>query len=180
MTICFNSAIYTGIKNDSSITWNNMDSAAAVLFGKTRQAVFALLFDQPGAWYYLREISRITGIAPGPLQHELTQLHKADLVVRLQDGNRVTYQANTAHPAFVDLRGLVSKTYGVSAQLTAAFAPHAARIVFAAIYGSLAKGTNHARSDVDLLIVGDANRTCRRSPRRSAHRPRSERQDFSP
>lgn len=132
-----------------------MDSAAAVLFGKTRQAVLALLFDQPGASYYLREMSRMCGIAPGPLQHELTQLHKADLVVRSQDGNRVTYQANTAHPAFSDLQGLVSKTCGVPAQLTAAFAPHVARIAFAAIYGSLAKGTNHAGSDVDLLIVGD-------------------------
>ena len=72
-----------------------MDSAAAVLFGKTRQAVLALLFDQPGASYYLRAMSRMSGIAPGPLQHELTHLHTADLVVRSQDGNRVTYQANT-------------------------------------------------------------------------------------
>jgi predicted nucleotidyltransferase len=132
-----------------------VDAAATVLFGKTRQAVLALLFDQTGQTYYLREMARLTGIAPGPLQHELGQLHKADLVIREQDGNRVTYRANTAHPAFADLQGLVSKTCGVPAQLTAAFAPHAARIAFAAIYGSLAKGTNHARSDVDLLIVGD-------------------------
>lgn len=132
-----------------------MDSAAAVLFGKTRQAVLTLLFDQLGAGYYLREISRLTGIAPGPLQQELTQLHKADLVIRQHDGNRVTYQANTAHPAFADLQGLISKTCGVSAQLAAVLSPHAGAIRFAAIYGSLAKGTNHARSDVDLLVVGD-------------------------
>lgn len=155
MKTCMNALECSIIENRCSNNWIDMDSAAAVLFGKTRQAVLTLLFDQPGAAYYLREISRITGIAPGPLQHELTQLHKADLVVRLQDGNRVTYQANTAHPVFADLQGLVSKTCGVPAQLTAAFAPHAARIAFAAIYGSLAKGTNHARSDVDLLIVGD-------------------------
>jgi predicted transcriptional regulator len=105
-----------------------MDSAAAVLFGKTRQAVLALLFDQPEQTYYLREMARRTGIAPGPLQHELSQLHKADLVIRLRDGNRVTYQANTAHPVFSDLQGLVSKTCGVPAQLIAALAPHATQI----------------------------------------------------
>ena len=33
-------------------------------------------------------------------------------------------------------------------------APHAKQIEFAAVYGSVAKGTDHARSDVDLLIVG--------------------------
>lgn len=155
MTTCLNSLMCSNIWNDSSHKWNIMDSAAAVLFGKTRQAVLALLFDQPGQTYYLREIARLTGIAPGPLQHELGQLHKADLLVREQDGNRVTYRANTAHPIFSDLQGLVSKTCGVPAQLSTALAPLAARIRFAAIYGSLAKGTNHARSDVDLLLVGD-------------------------
>lgn len=132
-----------------------MDSTAAVLFGKTRQAVLALLIDQPEKSYYLREMARYTGIAPGPLQQELAQLLKADLVIRQKDGNRVIYRANTAHPVFADLQGLVSKTCGVPAQLAAALAPHGARIAFAAIYGSLAKGTNHARSDIDLLVVGD-------------------------
>lgn len=132
-----------------------MDSVAAVLFGKTRQAVLALLFDQAEKSYYLREMARLTGIAPGPLQHELAQLHKADLVTRTQDGNRVAYRANVTHPAFADLQGLVGKTCGVPAQLAAALAPYLDQLSFAAIYGSLAKGTNHARSDVDLLVVGD-------------------------
>ncbi len=132
-----------------------MDATAAVLFGKTRQAVLTLLFEQPGRAYYLRELSRQTGISPGALQHELNRLLQADLVERARDGNRVTYRANTAHPVFADLQAIVHKTCGLPAQIKAALAPHAARIVFAAIYGSLAKGTDHARSDVDLLIVGD-------------------------
>lgn len=143
------------IRNNCSCIYNDMDSTAAILFGKTRQAVLALLFDTPDQSYYLREMARRTGIAPGPLQHELGQLLKADLVIRAKDGNRVTYRANSAHPVFADLQGLVSKTCGLPAQLTTALAPHAPNITFAAIYGSLAKGTSHARSDVDLLVVGD-------------------------
>jgi len=143
------------IRNDCSYYWINMEATAAVLFGKARQAVLTLLLEQSGQTFYLREMSRLTGIGPGPLQHELGQLQKADLVVRSQDGNRVSYQANTAHPAFADLQSLVSKTCGLQTQLKAALQPQAAQIAFAAIYGSLAKGTNHARSDVDLLVVGD-------------------------
>lgn len=35
------------IKNRCSHNWNNMEATAAVLFGKTRQAVLALLFERP-------------------------------------------------------------------------------------------------------------------------------------
>lgn len=148
-------AICSIIKNKCSHNWNDMEAAAAVLFGKTRQAVLALLFEQPEQAYYLRELARQTGISPGALQHELGQLQKADLVERGQDGNRVTYRANTAHPVFADLQSIVRKTCGLPAQIKAALQPFAAKIRFAALYGSLAKGSNHARSDVDLLIVGD-------------------------
>ena len=148
-------ALCSNLWNYRSNIENTMESVAAVLFGKTRQAVLGLLFADPETSLYLREMSRLTGIAPGPLQHELAQLLKADLVVREQDGNRVAYRANAAHPVFADLQGLVAKTCGIPALLAAALAPLAGRIAFAAIYGSLAKGANHARSDVDLLIVGD-------------------------
>lgn len=144
------------IKNNCSHNWCDMEATAAVLFGKTRQAVLVLLFEQPEQAYYLRELARQTGISPGALQHELGQLQKADLVERSQDGNRVTYRANTAHPVFADLQSIVRKTCGLPAQIKAALQPFAAQIRFAALYGSLAKGLNHARSDVDLLlIVGD-------------------------
>ena len=143
------------ISNNRYCLKNTMDSTADVLFGKTRQAVLTLLLEQPGRSFYVREMARLTGIGPGPLQAELTQLLKADLVQREKDGNRVTYQANTAHPAFADLQSLVGKTCGVPAQLRAALQQYAPMIRFAAIYGSMAKGSNHGRSDVDVLIVGD-------------------------
>ena len=131
-----------------------MDSAAALLFGKTRQAVLVQLYENPDASFYLRELSRITAIGPGPLQNELNQLVKADLVLRASDGNRVTYQANARHPIFSELQSIVAKTCGLPSRLRDSLTPLADRIDYAVIYGSLAKGTNHAGSDVDLLIVG--------------------------
>jgi predicted nucleotidyltransferase/DNA-binding HxlR family transcriptional regulator len=132
-----------------------MDSAAATLFGKTRQAVLTRLFDQPERSWYLRELSRQTGISPGALQQELTHLLEADLISRARDGNRVLYRANTAHPIFSDLQAIVRKTCGLPARLKAALMPYSGQIHVAAIYGSLAKGAGHALSDVDLLVVGE-------------------------
>lgn len=129
----------------------NMESAASVLFGKTRQAVLAVLFAVVDERVHLRELSRRTGIGPGPLQHELSRLVAADLVSRTKDGNRVLYQANTRHPV---VSRLVLKTCGIPEQLRAALAPLSERISLALVYGSVAKGTSHAGSDVDLLVVG--------------------------
>lgn len=132
-----------------------MDATASVLFGKTRQAVLSILFDQPARSRYLRELERQTGISSGALQHELVQLLRADLLIREQDGNRVTYRANTRHPIYEELRAIVQKTCGLPAQVKSALEASAAKIRFAAIYGSIAKGADHAQSDVDLLVVGD-------------------------
>ncbi len=147
---------------------NHTDSTASILFGKTRRAVLALLFEQPARRFFLRELARLTGISPGSLQRELGRLGQADLVERAKDGNRVTYWANAAHPVFGDLQALVHKTCGIPSQLKEALAPFyrageggpvrrslgEGGIVFAVVYGSIAKGADHARSDVDLLIVG--------------------------
>lgn len=132
-----------------------MGSATDILFGKTRQAILARLFDEPVQSFYLRELARQSGISPGALQQELKKLHKADLIIREKDGNRVAYSANTTHPIYHELVALVRKTCGVRHMIKNVLDPLAEKIDFAAIYGSTAKHTDHAGSDIDLLVVGD-------------------------
>jgi predicted nucleotidyltransferase len=132
-----------------------MRSATDILFGKTRQAVLARLYDVPVGKYYLRELSRQTGISTGALQKELKTLLGADLIVSENDGNRVSYSANTSHPIYHELVALVRKTCGVRHMIKYALAPLEEHIKLAAIYGSTAKHTDHASSDIDLLVVGD-------------------------
>jgi DNA-binding transcriptional ArsR family regulator len=105
-----------------------MDATAAILFGKTRQAVLTLLFGQPDRRFYLRELARITGISPGALRQELGKLSQADLLDQARDGNRITYRASTAHPVFAELQAIVHKTCGLPDLLREALAPEAARI----------------------------------------------------
>lgn len=132
-----------------------MGSATDILFGKTRQAVLARLYDVPVKTYYLRELSRQTGISVGALQKELRTLLGADLIVSEKDGNRVSYRANTSHPVYPELLALVRKTCGIRSMIRRALEPLEEHIRFAAIYGSMARQAEHARSDIDLLVVGD-------------------------
>jgi predicted nucleotidyltransferase len=88
------------------------------------------------------------------MQHELKQLVAADLVRRREQGGQVTYRPNAESPVFEELRTLVEKTSGIGELVRQALQPAARRIRLALIYGSVAKGANRARSDLDLLVVG--------------------------
>lgn len=132
-----------------------MDSAASTLFGKTRQSVLNALFSAGEDGVYLRQLERESGISAGALHHELGRLIKADLVRKKKDGNRVLYRINITHPIAEPLREIVDKTCGIHFKLREALEPIEDQIHFAAIYGSIAKGTSHGSSDVDLLLVGN-------------------------
>lgn len=131
-----------------------MDATASILFGKTRQAVLAALFEAPERGWYLRQLERETGLSTGTLHHELSQLSKADLIRRREDGNRVLYQTNISHPVYRPLREIVDKTCGIPARLAQALESLRHRLQFVAIFGSMARGTDSAASDIDLIVVG--------------------------
>jgi predicted nucleotidyltransferase len=51
---------------------------------------------------------------------------------------------------------LPGKTTGIADVLHDALAPMAGAVDLAFVYGSMAAGTEHAGSDIDLMILGDA------------------------
>jgi predicted nucleotidyltransferase len=70
-------------------------------------------------------------------------------------GNQKHYQANRACPAFAELRGLIVKTVGVVEPLRRALTAKPRDLRAAFVYGSVAKGTDKAGSDIDLMIISD-------------------------
>jgi len=131
-----------------------MERLATTLFGKTRRNVLAKLYLEPQRDFRLRELARLTGISSGSIQHELRQLVAADIASREEKSGLVTYRANPHCPIFEALRTIAEKTSGIEDLVRDALRPAAAKIRYAFIYGSIAKGVNRARSDLDLLIVG--------------------------
>ena len=126
-----------------------------VLFTKTQQQVLRLLFGQPGRSFYANEIVRYAGLGIGTVQRELARLSEVELLLVTRQGNQKHYQANATSPIFEELHGIVVKTFGVADVLKAALLPVADKIQLAFIYGSVAKGSDTAESDIDLMLIAD-------------------------
>lgn len=127
------------------------------LFGVQRQRALGWLLLHPDDAVHVRELARITGTSAGSLHRELARLAEAGLLTRSERGNQVLYQANRACPVFAELAGLFRKTGGLADVLRAALLGLADRIRFALVFGSVARGTETSLSDVDVLVVGEAD-----------------------
>ena len=127
------------------------------LFGRTRTALLAMLFGHADESFYLRQIVRALGAGHGGVQRELKRLLDLDLIIRRKQGNQVLYQANVHSPIFPEIKSLLTKTAGVHDVIRSALVPIATRVQVAFVYGSVARQTEHATSDVDLMIVGEVS-----------------------
>ena len=130
-------------------------SLADVLFTRTQQRVLALLFGQPSRSFFASELIQLAGSGSGAVQRELKRLAASGLVTVTRIGKQKHFQANPASPVFEELRSLVIKTVAMVDPLRRALEPFADRIVLALVYGSIAKGSDTAASDIDLLVVAD-------------------------
>ena len=138
----------------SGINMPVMGTYADALFTKTQQRVLAVLFGQPQRSFYANELIGLAQSGSGAVQRELARLEASGLVTVHRIGNQKHYQANRDAPIFEELRGIVLKTFGVVDVLRAALAPLWPQINLAFIYGSLARGTERAGSDVDVMVIG--------------------------
>jgi predicted nucleotidyltransferase len=125
------------------------------IFSKVQQRVLALLFGHPDRSFYTSEIIRNVDSGTGAVERELARLEGSGLVATQRIGNQKHYQANRDSPIFAELHGIVLKTMGLAEPLRAALAPCSDRIKAAFIYGSIAKGTDSAGSDIDLMVIGE-------------------------
>ena len=125
------------------------------LFAKTQRRVLGVLFGNPDRSFFSNEIVRMAESGIGAVHRELAALEAAGLVMATRIGNQKHYQANRASPIFEELRSIVVKTFGVADVLREALAPLAGKIQAAFIYGSVAKGSDTASSDIDLMVISD-------------------------
>ena len=130
-------------------------AVAAALFTPVQQRVLGLLFGQPERRFQSAELIRLAGSGTGAVHRLLQRLAAAGLVAVTRDGNQKYYEAQKESPVFQELHGLIVKTVGVVDPLRSALAPLADRIDLAFVFGSVAKGTERAGSDIDLLVVTD-------------------------
>jgi predicted nucleotidyltransferase len=127
----------------------------AILFSKTQRQVLSLLFNNPDKSFYTKEIVRYAGVGTGSVQRELEKFSNTGLLTIKKIGNQKHYMANRKSPIFEELRGIVQKTFGLADILRKTLNQFKDSVELSFIYGSVAKGTDKANSDVDVMIISD-------------------------
>ncbi len=130
-------------------------SVAAAIFSESQSRLFRWLFGQPERSFHLSELRRLTGLGSASLQRELRKLTESGVVSSERVGNLRRFQANPKSPIFGELVALTRKTLGAEPMLREALSPLMPRLRTAWIYGSVAKQTDTAQSDVDVMLVGE-------------------------
>lgn len=127
------------------------------LFGsRTRARLLGWLFAHTGESFSVRQLASILGDDPSNLSKEMAKLENLGILVSFKEGNLKRFQVNNRCAFGPELKGLVLKTSGIIGHIRAAL-ESVKGIDFAFVYGSFAKETENADSDLDLLIVGDAD-----------------------
>lgn len=117
--------------------------------------LLALLLLQPERSWTLQELAQTLDAPASSVHRELGRAEGAGIVRRSATTRPHRFQAATDDPLHEPLSNLLGRTVGVEEQLRAAF--ERSDVLVAAIYGSWAGGTRRPDSDIDVLVVGDAD-----------------------
>lgn len=132
-------------------------SAVNFLFLPGIQKVLGQAYSHLDREFTLNELLADAPGGRGTNQRHIENLIEAGV---LTEGPRRARQrsikANTSYFLFEELRSIALKTFALKEPLRAALLPFEAKIQEAFVFGSIAKRTDTARSDVDLIVVGDA------------------------
>lgn len=123
------------------------------LFGSQAKAsVICELFGENTDEIYISELVRRSGMAEQGVDQQLRNLLTLELVVTRTDASRRYYRANVNHPAYGALRELATSSVGLVPALRSAVSILGVECAF--IFGSIARGEEHAQSDIDLMVIG--------------------------
>ena len=131
-------------------------SLADALFSTTQQRVLGFLFGQPERSFFATELIKLAGGGSGGVQRQLARLADSGLVTVTRVGTQKHFQANPKSPIFAELCAIAQKTTGLAEPLREALASLATRITAAFVFGSVAKRSDTAASDIDVLVLSDS------------------------
>jgi len=121
---------------------------------KLRVEILALFFSRSEEALYLGEIVKLTGEDRGNISRELRNLESIGLLISRKEGNLKYYSSNRDFLLYDELKSIILKTRGAIGALKETLS-RTKNIDYAFIYGSIASGTETAKSDIDLMVIGE-------------------------
>ncbi len=132
--------------------------AADFLFTASVQKVLGATLSRPEQTFMLRELLELAGKGKGGTQQQIEKLLDAGVLIEEpRRGRQRSIRANTDYFLYPELSSIVRKSFGMKEPLCKALEPFAADIEKAFVFGSVAKGSDSARSDIDLAVIGRAS-----------------------
>ena len=117
--------------------------------------LLALLLLQPDRKWTLQEIAHSLSAPPSSVHRELARAESASLILRDATARPHRFSAATDSPLHEPLATLLERTVGIEVQLRDAL--ERPEVQAAVIHGSWANGPRRPDSDIDVLVVGDAD-----------------------
>lgn len=115
--------------------------------------LLSFFFLNPHESLYVNEIAEKLSLDKRNLVKKLRELEKEGILSTLSRGNLKFYSINRGYPLYKEYRSMILKTLGLEAKLKKILC-EIQGIEKAYIYGSYAKDTMDAHSDIDLLVIG--------------------------
>jgi predicted nucleotidyltransferase len=130
-------------------------SVADFLFTPSVQRVLGATLAHPERSFTLQELLRLAGSGRGSTQQQIDRLVGAGVLKEEpRRGRQRSIRANTSFFLYPELASIARKSFALAEPVRAALEPFSANIVEAFLFGSVVKGTDTSKSDVDLLVVG--------------------------
>ncbi len=132
-------------------------SAVDFLFSPGIQKVLGQVYADPARSFTLNELLANAAGGRGNNQRQIERLLKyGALEEGPRRGRQRCIKANASYFLYNELRSIALKSFALKEPLLAALKPFQDQIEEAFVFGSIAKGTDTNRSDVDLIVVGEA------------------------
>lgn len=132
--------------------------AADFLFTPSVQKVLSATLAHPERSYTLQELLQIAASGRGSTQQQIDRLVEAGVLQEEpRRGRQRSIRANKDFFLYPELSSIARKSFALTEPLRSALKPFAPDIQEAFVFGSVAKGSDTERSDIDLAVIGDAS-----------------------
>ena len=120
---------------------------------KTTRKILGLLFSNPEGRFYMRQLERMTGEPVSAVRRDLKRLESAGILLSREEAKVKYFWVNKENPIYEEVKRIVFKTIAVGDTIKG-FIKNIRGLKVAFIYGSIARGEENAKSDLDLMIIG--------------------------
>ena len=127
-----------------------------IITSDVRVKILMELFSETQKHLYVRELTRRVGTEINAVRRELKRLTGAGIIRKEKRGNRLYYLVRTDYPLYYELVAMVAKEVTIGSGILKN-ANNLGKIRLALLSTDFAEGRESEKTELDLLIVGNAN-----------------------